>query len=116
MEMHPGIYRCLEGLSKQLGVTARYLSATKFLLQIPYCSEMLHWQLSFARVGAQRVPDFHFPEDDWSPLVQSDDVSACLENWRLDQESLLKLMHALLSRHVMGLPLLVLGSMHASAT
>ena len=98
MEMHPSVYKSLDVLSKELGVIARYLSATKFLLQLPYCAEILHWQLSFSRVGAERVPDFHFLEEDWIPLLQSQQVAACLQHWTLEQDRLLELVRQLLSR------------------
>lgn len=98
MEVHPEIYRSLEVLSKQLGVTARYLSATKFLLELPYCTEMLKWQLTFAKVGAQRVPDFLFGEEDFLPLLQSTPVFSCLQKGAQDAQSLLLLVRALLSR------------------
>ncbi len=98
MEVHPEIYRSLGELSKQLGVTARYLSATKFLLELPYCTEVLKWQLTFAQIGAERVPDFLFEEDDFFPLLQSSTVTSCLQIGAQEAHSLLLLVRALLTR------------------
>lgn len=98
MEIHLEIHRSLGILSKQLGVTARYLSATKFLLEIPYCTEVLKWHLAFALHGAQRVPDFLFPDDDFLPLLHSTTVLKCLQDWVHGQQALLSLVQALLDR------------------
>ena len=100
MEVHPDIYHSLGVLSKSLGVTTRYLSATKFLLEIPYCTEALRWHLTFSKVGAQRVPDFVFEDQDFLPLLQSQRVISCLQNWAHGAESLLLLVQAVLSRYL----------------
>jgi hypothetical protein len=71
MEVHPEIYRSLEVLSKQL---------------------------TFDKVGAQRVPDFLFEEEDFLPLLQSTPVTSCLQKGAQDAQSLLLLVRALLSR------------------
>lgn len=100
MEVHPEIYHSLGVLSKSLGVTTRYLSATKFLLEIPFCTEALRWHLTFSKVGAQRVPDFVFEEEDFLPLLQSKRVTSCLQSWAQGAQGLLLLVQAVLSRYL----------------
>ncbi len=100
MEVHPEIYHSLGVLSKSLGVTTRYLSATKFLLEIPYCTEALRWHLTFSKVGAQRVPDLIFEEEDFLPFLQSKTVISCLQSWTQGAQGLLQLVQAVVSRYL----------------
>ena len=95
-DIHPAILGNLTVLSERLAVTARLLSPTKFLLELPYCMEILKWQLSFARAGSHLVPDFIFctsSPDDFSPLQgRSPALSSHLQNWNEDRRDMLTLV------------------------
>jgi hypothetical protein len=71
--LHPSIHASLKSLSDQLAITCRYLSDTKFLLNIPFCQEVLTWHLSFAKPGAKHLcPDILVPDADFAPLLRSE--------------------------------------------
>jgi hypothetical protein len=95
------ILRSLSILAEQpLKITARFLSPTKFLLEIPFgLDQRLLWQLSYSRVGGQHMPDLLFGDGtaDFLPL-QSPAVASCLERWNSDNTQLASLMEAVLDR------------------
>ena len=95
------ILRSLSILAEQpLTITARFLSPSKFLLEVPFClDQTLLWQLSYSRVGGQYIPDLLFGDTatDFLPL-QTEAVSSCLERWDGEDTRLASLMDAVLSR------------------
>lgn len=110
--MHPDIYASLECITRTLGVTLRYRSPSCFQLEVPYCLQKCLWELGFACVGCQHVPDFNFsPHDDFFPLIMpeppgqaaasSKALSQCLAAWdSTDPMMLTRVVQALLSRRV----------------
>lgn len=96
--LHRDVHASLKDLSEALGITSRYLSHTRFLLDIPLCFESLTWQVSFTRAGASHtcadliVPDAHF-----APLLRSGKVlAACLCADDMQQKGLTRYIKELL--------------------
>lgn len=96
--LHPSIHASLKDLSDQLAITCRYLSETKFLLNIPFCYEILTWHLSFAKPGAKHLcPDILVPDADFTPLLRSErTLAACLRAQDEQQRGLTLLIKELL--------------------
>lgn len=98
--LHPDIHASLKSLSQELGITSRYLSQTKFLLDIPFCFESLSWQLGFSKLGGRYAcPDILVPDAHFVPLLHSEEVlAAYLKAEELQQRGLTLLVKALLTR------------------
>ena len=89
----------------------QYRSPSYFQLEVPYCFQNCMWEVGFARVGCQHIPDFTFsPDDDFSPLsmplgaplASTRALSQCLAAWdSADRMMLTRVMQALLSRRVL---------------
>jgi len=96
--LHPDIRASLKNLSEALGITSRYLSPSKFILNIPFCFETLTWQLSFSRPAASQCPDVLVPDQQFAPVLRSETVvAACLNAHDVQQRGLTQYVKELLT-------------------
>lgn len=77
-------------------------STARFNLIIPFCCELLRWQVEFQRVAGNWIPDLIFSEETFNPLLPSADeepLGSFLVEWKLeDEDRLLRLMNRVVRR------------------
>lgn len=77
-------------------------SIARFNLLLPFCYELLCWQVEFQRIAGVWVPDFVFTDATFNPLLPSSDAEPLggkILSWKLeDERQLLSLMKSIIRR------------------